>query len=431
MSLESLRPGTLDHVRQRIFDTACAVRAGTLGPEMRRLERVLPEGGAGPVDQVRLLCAATRETEIDDIHPPTCVTAGSVVVPVALVVATATGADIEAVLPAVVCGYEAMVRLGAAVDGANCVYAGVWVSHLAAPIGAAATAARVLSLDAEATTNALAMAMSRTTGVAGMVAREPSGRWLMFGAAAADGVLAAYAARRGLAGDPAILDAGLPRAVHVDVDLDRITASLGREWAIDDVDVKPFCTARQVQSAVEAAADAAVGLDAAEIDRIVAHVPGQFRQMIDRPDAHTRIQSILSIQFQIGLALTRPAGLYDLWRTGLVPDDRMRHVIAAVELSEAPELTKLYPTQWGAAVEIHTRSGGRQASEVRAPLGSAGNPLGWEGLAAKQRAIDPEDEHIDTLMEICRGLGMPGRDRGVAPILEHVTARARAQRIQT
>ena len=105
----------------------------------------------------RSMCALARLSEIDDIHLAAMITPGAIVVPAALTIAAslpdAASGDLAA---AIVAGYEAMIRLGAAIDGPSVLYRGIWPSYFAAPFGAAAVAARLMRLDAEQTANALA-----------------------------------------------------------------------------------------------------------------------------------------------------------------------------------------------------------------------------------------------------------------------------------
>jgi len=114
-------------------------------------------------ERCRLYVGATRTTELDDIDIASCTTVGSVVVPVAVAVATRQRADARTLLAAVVAGYEAMQRLGRAIGGATLVYRGVWPTYVTAPFAAAATAARLLGLDAHTTACALALALTRTS----------------------------------------------------------------------------------------------------------------------------------------------------------------------------------------------------------------------------------------------------------------------------
>src|SRR5262249_47289809 len=138
--------------------------------------------------------------------------------------------------------YEAMVTVGELADGPQVLYRGIWPSYLAAPLAAAATAGRLLELDEDRLVDALAIAAARGSRRAGRPG-DPTSRWFLFGCAAADGVQAALAAARGLRGDPALLDSVLG---------DRSTLNC-ETCAIQRVDVKPFCTARQAQAAVQGA----------------------------------------------------------------------------------------------------------------------------------------------------------------------------------
>ena len=113
-------------------------------------------------------------SEIDDIHLGAMVTAGAIVVPSALTIAASlpdVGAD--DIAAAIVGGYEAMIRLGAAIDGPSVLYRGIWPTYFAAPFGAAAVAARLLRLDATQTANALATALIMAAPGAGHHAAPP------------------------------------------------------------------------------------------------------------------------------------------------------------------------------------------------------------------------------------------------------------------
>ena len=64
------------------------------------------------------------------------------------------------VIAAILAGYEAMTRLGRAIDGPTMLYRGIWPTYFAAPFGIAAVAARLLELDAKQAANALALALT-------------------------------------------------------------------------------------------------------------------------------------------------------------------------------------------------------------------------------------------------------------------------------
>ena len=170
-----------------------------------------------------------------------CITAGGVVVPTAVLVAGMLGGDPERYALAVGAGYEAMIRLGRAIDGAHVVYSGVWPSCLCAPLGTAAVTAQLLGLDAARTAGALSLAMTMAMSTGGGHHAQQPGRWLTIGQAARAGCVAALAAARGYS---APLD--LARFPPATIDTTTLLSG-GEARAIEEVSVKPFPGAKQTR----------------------------------------------------------------------------------------------------------------------------------------------------------------------------------------
>src|SRR5262249_10150272 len=150
----------------------------------------------GPMSAIATRCAQARCTEIDDIHLASCTTPGSVVVSTALAVSGARAAAGEPVrvrdfCAAVLAGYEAMIRLGVAIDGPNALHEGVWPTAFAAAFASGATAVRLMALGVEQTASALATSLGFAQHRAVAAAPIQSSRWLSLGIAAANGVIAA------------------------------------------------------------------------------------------------------------------------------------------------------------------------------------------------------------------------------------------------
>jgi 2-methylcitrate dehydratase PrpD len=388
--------------RRRVFDTLGALVAGRDVEASRALAHLTPALGAGPLDEIRELCAATRSSEIDDIDRQSCTTPGSVAVPVALAVGAARGGF---VLEGVVAGYEAMIARGEAIDGAHAVYGGTWPSYLAAPVAAAATGARVLGLDIKRTAHALAIAATRAVGTAGRIAEEPTSRWLTYGSAAADGALAAFAAEAGMVGDVTALDAHRAPRPPTASDPDRSAAADVRvgdgPWRIERVDVKPFCTARQAQSAVEAARLAFAELDGAAIDDIEVGVPEAYRAMIDQPAPHGRLTSIMSAQYQIAAALADEELLFDVARRDVQLSLPARDIARVTRVVADDELSALFPAVWPARVRMRSADGREVTRVVRDPEGSPD----WDALRDKHARVGAWGDGLERALAICRGLG--------------------------
>jgi 2-methylcitrate dehydratase PrpD len=338
-------------------------------------------------------CAQTRCTEIDDVHLTSCTTPGAVVVQTALAFA-ASGElrSMRAFTAASLAGYEALIRLGVGIDGPRVLHEGVWPTHRAAAFGSATVAARAYGLTARQTAAALSTALGLGAATLAAAAPAMSSRWFALGIAAADGVLAARGAREGLVGT-----AGLSSA--------RLTNGLGRKWLFDEIGLKPYPTARQALAAIEAARELAEGLDASDLRRIRAitvGVPERQRKVVDRPDLpRTRFASIVSVQYQIALALAEPARIVDVRRTPPFTDDRVRRLMSTVRVRRARDLDASYPRAFPAKVAI-VLPGRRLSLLVRHPRGDHRNPLGWDDVAVKFRATtglspDRSERMIDAI----------------------------------
>src|SRR5690606_4232169 len=141
-------------------DTLACLAAGAGTLEGRALAVFYAGSGlCEPFASAAAAAAIIRLTEWDDIHVPSCVTPGSVAVPVALVLARD-----DAEFAASVCaGYGVGVALGEAVGGVSALPE-TWPGLFAAPAIAAVTASTALGLSAEKRAHALVMALAGSSG---------------------------------------------------------------------------------------------------------------------------------------------------------------------------------------------------------------------------------------------------------------------------
>jgi 2-methylcitrate dehydratase PrpD len=391
--LLQIAPARFDRVKQHIVDTAGARIAGARFEAGAAASRFA--GGIGDRIGSRIIawCAHARSTEIDDIHLASCTTPGAVVVATALALASAShsapasaegdsGSEerrvrlrtVNEFCAATLAGYEALIRFGVALDGPNALHRGVWPTHAAAAFGAAATASRAYNLTASDTAGALATALAFGSGRPIAADPQSSSRWIALGIAAANGELAARAAREGLRG-----------MEHRDAVTARMTAGLARRYLFDGVGMKPFATARQGLAAIEAAREivARHNLAADDIDAVIVALPELQRRIVDRPGTPaTRFQSIVSVQHQIALAIVAPDQLADVDRTPPFSSSEVRRLQSKIEVSRARDLDAHYPRAWPARVTIAVGRR-RYARVVLHPRGDARRPLGWDEIVMK------------------------------------------------
>src|SRR5262245_14044356 len=306
-----------DAVGARTLDACGALLAGAATAEGDAILRHGSGWETGAAAAVARRVAVVRMTELDDIHMPSCTTPGAIVVPTALTVGAELGVDASRYRRAVEVGYEAMTRLGGAIDGAHVVYRGVWPTYFAAPFATAAVVASLLDLDARRTAHALALALTRSTGLTSGIVGAPLGRWLTVGDAARAGCSAAFAARDGF-----IADVDLGRlASGAGVEIDARVLHADAPAAVREVSVKPFPTAKQSLAATEAA----LGLRGRVVDSSVrVHVPEAYAEMVAAvPLAESRLSRIASVRWNVALALARPEELHDVARTAGMDDPEL------------------------------------------------------------------------------------------------------------
>jgi 2-methylcitrate dehydratase PrpD len=377
--------------RLHVADTAVAALAGAAIPEGKAL-RSLGDAGTLAV-RIGRQAAAIRLTEIDDIHLPSCITPSAGVVPVALLLAAdAEQFDLERLASAIWIGTEVAVRFGLAVRGPQILYRGIWPTYLAAPLGAAATAARVLGLSEAQTVNALSLAVMLMAGGVGRIHGAPSGRWFLYANAVAGGVAAAEAARAGYGGDAEVLDKDWLADTHgVALDRERLIENLGVASVYGALTLKPFCSAKQGIAAVEAFRTIlARGIDPKTIDKVRVRVPKAYAGMIaTKAQAGARQSTLVSVAYQIALAAFASHRLYDIDRSRPDENAAVDGLAAKVEVIADAALEQFYPQHWPAEVEIEAE-GEFLHHRVVAAAGDPEHPLDAAALDTKAHGVlDP------------------------------------------
>lgn len=363
----------------RFADVVNGAFAGLRSREGRFLLNRL---GPGMHGDAPLVAALVRLAETDDIHLASCITPGSVVIPVAL--AAAGSAEHDRFGQAVAAGYAAGLRLGMAIGGARAMEAGVWPTMVAAPLMAATTASVMRGADAERLANAMAIALSGRSGRIGRPTGAQTSRWLSFARAVAAGVEAEADAAAGLQGDmdlvsPAWLAA--QSAAHL-VDPDALLAPNGP--GIADTGYKPFATARQGATAIAAFRQLLEEeqLEAGRIDHVLVEVPSANHALVSRPlNPADRLSTLSSAAFQLAAAAIEPDLLFDAARLG-APDARILDLAQRIEARAAADLDENWPRLWAGRVTVQA-AGRTVRREVSSLDTDAGGPVAEAAVREK------------------------------------------------
>jgi 2-methylcitrate dehydratase PrpD len=400
----SLPAAEQERLRLHLTDTAVAALAGASIVEGKALRNFGDAASLG--SRIGRLAAATRLTEIDDIHLPSCITPSAGVVPVALLLAArAQEFDVGEIASAIWVGTELATRIGTAIDGPQVLYRGIWPTYLAVPVAAAATAARLLGLNETRTAHALSLAFMLMAGGVGRIHGTPSGRWFLYATAVAGGVAAAEAAGADYHGDPDILDKNWLADTHgIALDQARLLDNLGAASVYAALSMKPFCSAKQAIAAVEAfRAILGRGVSPDAIAKVRVKVPPAYAGMIaTRAVPGVRLSTLVSVAHQIALAALAPERLYEVDRSAPHADAAVTQLAAKVEVIGDASLTALYPQHWPAEVEVEAGEVFRH--RVVAASGDPEHALSAAGVDAKARhVLDPlvGAEHARQWLELC------------------------------
>jgi 2-methylcitrate dehydratase PrpD len=314
------------------------------------------------------------------------ITAGSIVIPGALTIARGlpdmTGGDLSA---AIVGGYEAMVRLGLAIDGPTILYRGIWPTYLAAPFGIAAVAARLLRLGERETADALALALTLASPGVGHHNVPTTSRWLAAGNAARNGLTAALAAQSGFTADRRIFEGGFltniygiaPRAAA-------LADGFGIDWMLGQVSFKPWCAARQTMAATQALREILeAGVTPDDVTQVRAAVLPPHLRMIDHGvTAGDRASHLTSVQYQMAIAALAPDRALDVGQSPNAIPESLQSFMQRITVVGDDALLAGYPAAWPARVTVVTRSGTRERLVTHVP-GDPARPFGAADIATK------------------------------------------------
>jgi len=379
----------------RFGSGAAAGQAAVLGTAMR----------SAPVFAALINGAAMHADNFDDTGPQARadrnggIHATAAVLPAALALAEARGADGAALSAAVHVGLEVAGRLNHAV-GARHYQDGFHVTATVSVFGAAAACARLLGLDRAATANALALAASRSAGVRanfGYMAEQAH-----TGQAAEAGLVSALLAADGMTGAPGVLEApvGWFQAAGGGFDPAAICGRLGAPWVFEDpgVSIKPWPNGALTHPAMTLLSDliAAHNVTAGDVAAITVRTNARVAATLvhNRPD--DAMQARFSMPFCLAaLLVLGDAGLAAFTDANVRRDD-IAAMMARIDYGayDAPG-----PDYSNVTTLMTLSLADGRAFEGRADFARGSNraPMSWDDITGKFKsclaAVDwPEDK---------------------------------------
>ena len=406
LRFEEIPAEVVARIKTSVLDSlGCCLFGATL-PWTRKVAALADSEGARPV---ACLIGMGRKTsvslaalvngtgghafELDDIHKESILHPGSIATPVALAFAQesgrATGKD---VITAIVAGYEIGTRVGNAAT-MRLFFGGFHPQGTSGAFVAAATASRMLGLDAVRFQHAIGIVGSQAGGLmaaqeGAMVKRFHSGR------AAQSGVYAARLAADDFTGITDVLEApygGYLSSYSDAPNPQRLTHGLGVTWETLNVGYKPHASVTSIHSAQDGlhailSENALSADDVAEVDAGLSpmtHVHCAWEY---------KAQGVTAAQMNLyyGLAVIALDGVAftEQFRAERLAEPRTLAFIARIRAHVDAEIEAMGPAfRHASRIRVNTRDGRSFEKLTLHRRGSPENPLSPEEIVDKFHAV--------------------------------------------
>src|SRR5438128_3784704 len=353
----------------------------------------LPVAEAARVNAVMSDAAASDDSDLRNI-----VHAGTTLASTSLAIAEPTGASGEDVLAAIVLGYEASGRIGAAITPGfrqrgfhGC---------LVAIFGGAVATARLLGLDAASMAQAIALSATSIGGLAA-AANTSVAREYHAGLAALLGIHAALAAQQGYMAEESILETRQGFfEVYGGTDGERVTSDLGQAWdIITDMAVKLVPGGHPSHALAEAAANAARAGNVApdDVETITLSRPG-----VTALSGPVHPTDLIGMAHSPAYFLAAGVADHDFsWvhaTAAKLTDPVIQQLLDKVRVG-APPTENVEQYKQGATVTILTKDGRFFSNTVYAPKGAGVRGIDWADVDAKYRTLVPKAQVSDRQVE--------------------------------
>lgn len=327
--------------------------------------------------------------ELDDSHGPSRTHAAAVLVPAALAAAELRGGvSGRELLNAIIVGYDVESRVSRAMGVQNQFDRGFHPTSVCGTIGASAVASRLLGLDADATSVALGLGASQSSGVL-TFEDDPThlAKSFQTGIATRNGLVAGMLAAAGFEGARDALGGRYNVLVPFggpDPSYDELTAELGSRFDITLTSIKRHACCGQTHAVIDAllAILDEHELKPDEIERIDTEIAHKAVPIIDNNPLWTH-----NIQYVVAVTVFER----QIWLEHFEDDWTTRPDVAAlakrVTVGGADDIQAAFPAAKGGRVTVTTRDGRQLVEHQPRPVGHPKAPLSDADLARKFRAL--------------------------------------------
>ncbi len=325
---------------------------------------------------------------LNDIHKPAGAHPGGCIIPALLAVGEWQRTPGEVLLAAMTAGYEVAGRVGRAVYPSHR-KRGFHPTGTCGTFGAAATAARLLGLDAAHMASALGIAGSQAAGLYECHHDGTSTFIFHAGRAAQNGVEAALLTQAGFTGPATVLEGskGFFRATSDVFDVAAAMAGFGQKFELDATSFRPYygCNSTIAASGATAQMLNSTRINPEQVGHVTAYCHPVVAQDNGDGDPQTLIAARLSLPFNVALVLVNGDVLSTDLDEQTMWNARIRGLLPKIEVVVDTKMTR-----YGCRVHLRTTDGRVDERTIREPRGSDASPLLWVDVVEKfHRLVRP------------------------------------------
>ena len=385
--------------RAAFLDTIGVALAGAVEPGSRIVQQLAASEAAGkcsiwgtPLRTSATWAALANGTaahalDFDDMCFVSLAHPSGPLVAAALAVGEQMGASGRTLLEAYVTGFEVEAVLGRTMNPRH--YQQGWhCTSTLGTVGAAAAAARILKLNAAATTHCLAIAASEASGL-----KENFGTMtkpLHVGLAARNGVLAALLAQQGFTASARALDG--PQGFLIAMasekpDWQTVSKDLGKRWEILEtgITVKLYPSCAATHPTLDTALDLRRehNLTPEQVESVEIQVDSVTPPLLiyDRPQSG--LEGKFSMPYCVAAALVHGEVGLGTFNTLQTQDGRIQALLPRIRMVVNPDLGKDAPALTQAIVKLRLRDGRCLVRHANGARGYPAHPASSEELDRK------------------------------------------------
>ena len=356
LTYEMIPAPVVEKLKLHLLDAIGAALFASTKPWCRIVREILARDGGQeevtvwgsplrlPVQSASMINSmATHGFELDDRRVAAQLHPAAVTFPPALALAERegefSGADL---LTAVVAGYEVSCRVGKCI-GTPSAARGYYPPGITGTFAASTSVGKLLGFDSERMACAYNLAATQACGL-----YSPSHvKRFNIGIGARAGVLAAFLAQEGYEGVHDIFerkDGGVCSTFTDDYDIDLLTESLGSDYEISKVELKPYVSSRPNHTGIDAALELVSGnpqIQPEAIERIEIGI-GQANYRYGAGfDVKTVSNALMSVAYCVAVAIVDGNAFLDQFTEEKINDPRIQNLVKRCQTTIDPEVDRL------------------------------------------------------------------------------------------